>query len=191
MNPRDASASKKCPKPSWQALTPPGKRGKKVPQTIQASLFNNPLPLTGNALGNNTIPKGASLIFNGKINDFIEQKHIKNLCRKIVFYEVCRHLVAQQWLVISGGNRGQWACRWQEVVDESYSIASKGFMVTFYCTPLYSLSTDGSPNVCVIQQPDKRPNLKNLTTQSTKQYSGWSNFSGAKYKTRRDLFVCY
>ena len=30
---------KNCPKPSWQALTPPGNMGQKVPQTILASLF--------------------------------------------------------------------------------------------------------------------------------------------------------
>ena len=30
---------KKSPKPSWQALTPLGKRGKKVPQNILASLY--------------------------------------------------------------------------------------------------------------------------------------------------------
>ena len=30
---------KKCPKPSWQALTPLDKRGKKVPQIILASLY--------------------------------------------------------------------------------------------------------------------------------------------------------
>ena len=54
---------KKCPKPSWQALTPPGKRGKKAPQTILASLCTP--PFTGNAYmeithlkkGNNTFQK--------------------------------------------------------------------------------------------------------------------------------------
>ena len=42
---------KKCPKPSWQALTPPGQRGKKVPKTILASLYIpcSPPLLTGNA----------------------------------------------------------------------------------------------------------------------------------------------
>ena len=38
----------KCPKPSWQALTPPGNVAKKGPQTILASLYTLP-PLTGNA----------------------------------------------------------------------------------------------------------------------------------------------
>ena len=79
----------------------------------------------------------------------VEQKHIKNLCRKIVFYEVCRHLVGQQWLVISGGNRGQWACRWQEVVDESNSIASKGFTVTFYCELLFTPCQQMDLQMCV------------------------------------------
>ena len=44
------NVEKKCYKPSWQALTPPGKRGKKVPQTILASFYTpHPPPLTGNA----------------------------------------------------------------------------------------------------------------------------------------------
>ena len=38
---------KNCPKPSWQALTPPGNVVKKVPQTILANLY--PLPLMENA----------------------------------------------------------------------------------------------------------------------------------------------
>ena len=33
---------KKCPKPSWQALTPPSKVGKNVPQAILASLYTPP-----------------------------------------------------------------------------------------------------------------------------------------------------
>ena len=39
-----ANVEKKCPKPSWQALTPLGKRGKKVPQTILTSLYTPPPP---------------------------------------------------------------------------------------------------------------------------------------------------
>ena len=41
---KQANVEKKCPKPSWQALTPSGKRGEKVPYTIMASLS-----LSGNA----------------------------------------------------------------------------------------------------------------------------------------------
>ena len=36
---KQANVEKKCPKPSWHALTPPGKRGKKVPQTILLSPY--------------------------------------------------------------------------------------------------------------------------------------------------------
>ena len=35
---------KKCPKPSWQALTLPGKRGKKVLQTNLARLYTPSVP---------------------------------------------------------------------------------------------------------------------------------------------------
>ena len=37
-----ANVEKKRPKPSWQPLTPSGKRGENVPQTILASLYNPP-----------------------------------------------------------------------------------------------------------------------------------------------------
>ena len=52
---------KKYSKPSWQALTPPGKRGKKVGLTILASLYTH--TLSGYAHGNNTF-QGGSLIIN-------------------------------------------------------------------------------------------------------------------------------
>ena len=38
-----ANVEKKYLKPSWQALTPPGNVGKKVPQTILANLYPPPL----------------------------------------------------------------------------------------------------------------------------------------------------
>ena len=56
-----AIVEKKCSKPSSQALTPPGKRGKKVGLTILASLYTH--TLSGYAHGNNTF-QGASLIIN-------------------------------------------------------------------------------------------------------------------------------
>ena len=55
---KQANVEKKCLKPSWQALTPLGKRGKKVPQTILASLYTSPLRAI---YGNNTFQKGTSL----------------------------------------------------------------------------------------------------------------------------------
>ena len=58
-------------------------------------------------------------------------------------------VVGQQWHVISGGNRGQWACRWQKVVDESNSIASKGFTVTFYCELLFTPCQQMDLQMCV------------------------------------------
>ena len=39
---------KKCSKPSWKALTPLGKCGKKGLQTILVSLYTPPPPITGN-----------------------------------------------------------------------------------------------------------------------------------------------
>ena len=41
-----ANVEKKCPIPSWQALTPLGNCGKNVPKTILASLYTSPpLPI--------------------------------------------------------------------------------------------------------------------------------------------------
>ena len=68
---------------------------------------------------------------------------------EIYHFEACHHLVGQQWRIISGGNRGQWACRWQEVVDESNSIASKGFTVTFYCELLFTPCQQMDLKMCV------------------------------------------
>ena len=54
---------KKCPKPSWQALTPPGNVGKKCPKPKLSLQAFSPLPPYGQCpYGNNTFQKGASLI---------------------------------------------------------------------------------------------------------------------------------
>ena len=76
---------KECPNPSWQALTPPGTRGKKVPQTILASPYTpgkrrkkrapnhpgkplHPTPQCGQCpYGNNTFKKRASLRGAGRV----------------------------------------------------------------------------------------------------------------------------
>ena len=39
---KQANMELKCPKPSWQVLTPPGNVRKKVAQTILASLYTLP-----------------------------------------------------------------------------------------------------------------------------------------------------
>ena len=52
-----ANVEKKCPIPSWQALTPLGNCGKNVPKTILASLYTSP-PLP---IWKQHISKGASL----------------------------------------------------------------------------------------------------------------------------------
>ena len=59
---------KKCPKPSWQALTPPGNIGKSAPNHLGKPL--HPSPYRHYPYGNNTFQKGASLINHS-------QTHIK------------------------------------------------------------------------------------------------------------------
>ena len=55
-----ANVEKKCPKLSWQALTPPGNAGKKVSQTSWQAF--TPPPYGQWPYGNDTFQKGASLL---------------------------------------------------------------------------------------------------------------------------------